>query len=226
VPGSVSAIVASVGSVIRYDGRPDARSPGRDRGHHPGRMVLAIRQGCLGPAGPSSARWRHRPTVSASRPRRPRAPWSTVPTAPGRSAAQLAGGGPAPTCWTHLHRRTCRAPPVPSPKSGTGAPAVPRPAPDSCVSTSRTALPSPRGIACPGNWPGPGHGHAGRGRQAFMFHRGAGQRDGVVAKLPGLALQSTAGRVGASLQAGEEDGYGSDDAVHDRGLPSLYRRSL
>src|ERR1700676_5516713 len=28
----------------------------------------------------------------------------------------------------------------------------------------------------------------------------------------------TASRVGASLQTGEEDGYGSDDAVHDRGL--------
>ena len=44
----------------------------------------------------------------------------------------------------------------------------------------------------------------------------AGQRDGVVAKLPGLAFEGTAGPVGASLQAGEEDGYGSDDAVYDR----------
>src|SRR5271166_1592800 len=43
---------------------------------------------------------------------------------------------------------------------------------------------------------------------------------------PGLAFEGNAGRVGASLQAGEEDGYGSDDAVHDRGRRNLYRWSL
>ena len=40
------------------------------------------------------------------------------------------------------------------------------------------------GIAYPGNWLWPGHGHADRACQAFMCHLGAGQRDGVVANSP------------------------------------------
>src|SRR5271165_7195369 len=115
----------------------------------------------------------------------------------------LAAAGAPSCCWRCSPRWNTASPPnappppVPSPKPRTGASAVPWPAPGSCVSTSQAALPSRPGIAYLGNWLGPGHRHADRARQAFMFHLGAGQRDGVVAKFP--AWRSRAMLAGLAL---------------------------
>ena len=80
------------------------------------------------------------------------------------------------------------------------------------------------GIAYPGTGSGRGTvtptGHA--KPSCVILVQGSGT---VSSRTPRGALEGTAGRVGVSHQACEEDPYGSDDAVHDRGRRNLCRWS-